>query len=261
MQVPKIDRAVFNESAGSRKQTYSRLRLVPRTEVSGSGRERVVGKVDEVDEWENRKIVSMLKELVGEESGEGEVFEGLVAVEIECDPELNVEDLDMVRHEVRVEIGSVSPLRRKRGRPRKDDSNFYVNKIVLHNDSEDEFGGERKISNERKGKGIKRDGDDMEMMNKNEVMVDVVALGNADDPFGPEMRKMTEGMSTKEQLLEFLNGLEGQWVSRRRKRKIVDADAFGDYLPRGWKLVFSIKKKSGHAWLICRQYIRFQLSL
>ncbi|PQM40540.1 uncharacterized protein Pyn_24506 [Prunus yedoensis var. nudiflora] len=28
--IPKIDRSVFNESAGSRKQTYSRLRLAPR---------------------------------------------------------------------------------------------------------------------------------------------------------------------------------------------------------------------------------------
>ncbi|KAJ7965721.1 Methyl-CpG-binding domain-containing protein 8 [Quillaja saponaria] len=28
--IPKIDRSVFNESAGSRKQTFSRLRLAPR---------------------------------------------------------------------------------------------------------------------------------------------------------------------------------------------------------------------------------------
>nr|GFD53072.1 DNA-binding, integrase-type [Tanacetum cinerariifolium] len=27
--IPKIDKTVFNESAGSRKQTYSRLRLAP----------------------------------------------------------------------------------------------------------------------------------------------------------------------------------------------------------------------------------------
>ncbi|CAM8946224.1 unnamed protein product [Rhodiola kirilowii] len=250
--VPKIDRAVFNESAGSRKQTYSRLRLAPRKpEITTSRVGEVRSRMDEVDNWENRRIVGMLKELVGEGSGEAEVFDGLVAVEIECDPELNLPDVEMVRHPVKVEVGAVSPVRRKRGRPRKD-SDVTANKIVLYNSQDvNEFGGEKLCESKKKN----NEEDDMEMVNKNGVVVDLVALGNADDPFGPEMRRQTEGMSTKEQLLEFLNGLDGKWVSRRRKRKIVDASYFGDVLPNGWKLLFSIKKKSGHAWLICRRYI------
>uniref|UniRef100_A0A7N0UN65 Uncharacterized protein n=1 Tax=Kalanchoe fedtschenkoi TaxID=63787 RepID=A0A7N0UN65_KALFE len=253
--VPKIDRAVFNESAGSRKQTYSRLRLAPRKPVEAKSRRigEVRVEMDEVENWENRKIVGMLKELIGEGGGEWEVFEGLVTVEVECDPELRVPNVELVRQPVQVDVGVVSPLRRKRGRPRKDSESVSVSKIVLY-DSEDGDGdgfvGEKLDVSEEK-----RYGDDKEMVNRNGEVVDLVALGNVDDPFGPELRRRTEGMSTKEQLLEFLTGLGGHWMSRRRKRKIIDASEFGDALPRGWKLMFLIKKKAGHAWLICRRYI------
>uniref|UniRef100_A0A7N0UKY8 C2H2-type domain-containing protein n=1 Tax=Kalanchoe fedtschenkoi TaxID=63787 RepID=A0A7N0UKY8_KALFE len=262
--VPKIDRAVFNESAGSRKQTYSRLRLAPRKPEATRSRIGEVRcarvEVDEAEDWENRRIVGLLKELIGEEgSAGGEAFEGLMDVEVECDPELNAPDVELVRHPVLVEVGVVSPVRRKRGRPRKDSDvnvSVSVNKIVLYDDSEDGDGDGDEFRDEKLDVSkAKSDVDDMEMVNRNGEVVDLVALGTVDDPFGPELRRRTEGMGTKEQLLEFLTGLEGRWVSRRRKRKIVDASRFGDALPRGWKLLLLIKKKAGHAWLVCQRFI------
>ncbi|KAM0859390.1 hypothetical protein ACQ4PT_047232 [Festuca glaucescens] len=52
-----------------------------------------------------------------------------------------------------------------------------------------------------------------------------------------------------------MNGLEGQWGSRRRRRKFVDAAMFGDHLPRGWKLILGIKRKERVAWINCRRYV------
>ncbi|PQP94812.1 uncharacterized protein Pyn_03861 [Prunus yedoensis var. nudiflora] len=49
--------------------------------------------------------------------------------------------------------------------------------------------------------------------------------------------------------------LGGQWGSRRKKRKIVDANEFGDALPVGWKLLLGLKRKEGRAWIYCRRFI------
>lgn len=97
---------------------------------------------------------------------------------------------------------------------------------------------------------------DKEVLNSKDVVVDVVALAELEDPFGPEIRRRTEGMSTDAELLGFLEGLGGRWGSRRRKRKVVDASLFGDYLPKGWSLSISLKRKEKQVWLFCRRYIR-----
>ncbi|GJN33721.1 hypothetical protein PR202_gb22343 [Eleusine coracana subsp. coracana] len=52
-----------------------------------------------------------------------------------------------------------------------------------------------------------------------------------------------------------MNSLEGQWGSRRRRRKFVDASMFGDHLPRGWKLLLGLKRKERVAWINCRRYV------
>lgn len=100
---------------------------------------------------------------------------------------------------------------------------------------------------------------DREVLNPKGVAVDLVALGEKVDPFGEELRRRTEGLSKEEELLGFLNGLDGQWGSRRRRRKIVDASGFGDHLPKGWKLLLGLKRKEGVAWVNCRRYLRFAL--
>lgn len=123
-------------------------------------------------------------------------------------------------------------------------------------------GGERKRKRGRKPK-VKVHLDEcyrgMEIVNKNGVVIDLAALSNAEDLFAGELARRTEGLSGEEELLGFLSDLVGQWGSRRRKRRIVDAADFGDVLPLGWKLLLSLKRKDGRAWIYCRRYIRFNL--
>lgn len=92
--------------------------------------------------------------------------------------------------------------------------------------------------------------------NKNGVVVDLERLADLDDPFGEELRKRTEGMTGNEEaLLGFMRDLGGEWCSRRRRRKIVDASILGDALPVGWKLLLGLKRKEGRASIYCRRYI------
>ncbi|CAK8530310.1 unnamed protein product [Lathyrus sativus] len=95
----------------------------------------------------------------------------------------------------------------------------------------------------------------MGILNKNGVAIDLAALFNVEHPFAAELARRTEGMNSEEELLGFLSDLVGQWGSRRRKRRIVDAADFGDVLPLDWKLLLSLKRKDGRAWIYCRRYI------
>ncbi|KAK6116144.1 hypothetical protein DH2020_008413 [Rehmannia glutinosa] len=81
---------------------------------------------------------------------------------------------------------------------------------------------------------------DREILNREGVSVDIVALGVVDHPYSEEIRRRTEGLETEEELLGFLKGLKGQWGSSRKKRRIVDASEFGSVLPIGWKLLLSV---------------------
>lgn len=102
---------------------------------------------------------------------------------------------------------------------------------------------------------------DREVLNRDGVAVDLVALGAVEHPYWEEIRRKTEGLQTEEELLGFLKGLNGQWGSRRRKKRIVDASEFGSNLPIGWKLSLCIKKKNGHVSLYCRRYIRYLFNI
>ncbi|KAK3033918.1 hypothetical protein RJ639_033553 [Escallonia herrerae] len=131
--------------------------------------------------------------------------------------------------------------KRKRGRPRKDGR-------VMYYDEDDDVA---------KDVTVNVDDREREMVNKNGIVVDMAVLAALEDPFGPELKRRTEGLVTKEALLEFLSGLDGEWNSKRRKKKAVDASQFGDALPKGWKVSLTIKKREDRVWLICRRYIRF----
>jgi hypothetical protein len=80
---PKIDRSVFNESAGSRKQTYSRLRLAPRkpqcTSTASPTRIRTPTpfpstprQIPEPLDEENPQIISLLKQLFAAQASTAE---------------------------------------------------------------------------------------------------------------------------------------------------------------------------------------------
>ncbi|KAG4399137.1 hypothetical protein AAZX31_08G176300 [Glycine max] len=94
------------------------------------------------------------------------------------------------------------------------------------------------------------------IVNPNGVAVDLHQLANSQDPFAEELKRRTEGLHNEEELLGFLRDLPGQWGSRRKKRRIVDAADFGgDVLPLSWKILLGLKRKDGRAWIYCRRYI------
>lgn len=99
--------------------------------------------------------------------------------------------------------------------------------------------------------------ENLEMVNENGEVVDLIELAKLEDPYGEELRRRTVGLErSEENLLGFLRDLGGQWCSRRKKRKIVDAHLLGDALPLGWKLLLGLKRRDGRASVYCRRYIR-----
>lgn len=262
--IPKIDRSVFNESAGSRKQTYSRLRLAPALDPAATASASSIRRrtphlrpsthspqplfLDaDPENVENRQIVSLLKELFGVEcsaSVKDDSMDELVPVQVDYSETVPMPQLANV-----VSTGQ----KRKRGRPRKNENAVYLveTKVESQSDVNVSAGTNDVVVYdilEDKDKGI---------VNGDGLNVNLIELGLMEDPYGEELRRRTQGMGTEEQLLEFLKGLNGQWGSRRKKKRIVDASLFGNVLPKGWRLLLSCKRKEGRVWLFCRRYIRF----
>lgn len=268
--IPNIDRSVFNESAGSRKQTYSRLRLAPPSSSSSVTPRRrtphlraapafanVNNNNFDPENAENAQIVTLLKQLFVTDVN----YDELVPVKIDYSHSLPPYQFSSLAPSSPSNLGPTAH-KRKRGRPRKNellgsegesaiwssvafdvneaDGFSSLNEIVVHENAEDK---------------------DREVLNKDGVAVDLVALGVVEHPYSEEIRRRTQGLGTEEELLGYLKGLNGQWGSRRKKKRIVGANEFGSVLPTGWKLLLSIKKKNGYAWLYCRRYIRFFLKL
>ncbi|XP_059648053.1 uncharacterized protein LOC132294271 [Cornus florida] len=229
--VPQIDKTLFNESAGSRRQTYSRLRL---DSTSAGHRRRLAGLIPnpkpppaptnhDPERAENKSIVNYLKHLISGNDIENLPPETEAVQETPttayAQAELGIQELQIALHS--------SERKRKRGRKPKL-------KVVENGD----------------GGGV-----ELEILNRNGAAVDLAALANGDDLYGAELRRRTFGLETEEEVLGFLRDLEGQWGSRRRKRRIVDASEFGDALPVGWKLLLGLRRREGRVSVYCRRYI------
>lgn len=104
-------------------------------------------------------------------------------------------------------------------------------------------------------KKLKENG--VEILNKNGEVVDLNNLeNNGDKLYSGELEKRTVRLQTEEEVLGFVRDLDGQWCSRRKKRKYVDASGFGDILPIGWKLLLALRRRDGRVWVYCRRIVR-----
>eukprot|EP01018_Ginkgo_biloba_P007561 Gb_41672 [translate_table: standard] len=81
------------------------------------------------------------------------------------------------------------------------------------------------------------------------------------EPFMPQLKRKFAPLETEAELHDFFNKIGGQWASKRKKRKIVDAEDFGEGFPKGWKLLLGVRKKDGRFLIECRKYIRIKCLL
>lgn len=96
----------------------------------------------------------------------------------------------------------------------------------------------------------------VEIVNKNGEVVDLNNLeNNGDKLYSGELEKRTVGLQSEEEVFGFVRDLEGQWCSRRKRRKYVDASGFGDTLPIGWKLLLALRRRDGRVWVYCRRFV------
>ncbi|PSS02807.1 Methyl-CpG-binding domain-containing protein [Actinidia chinensis var. chinensis] len=216
---PQIDRAFFNESAASRRQTYSRLRL-------SSRRRRLLPTLTDPEHAENKSIVNFLKHLIGHSEIENSQPRQFLLPPLPPQSGFTG-NTDSVQPNCAKELQIVvysGEKKRKRGRKSKP-------------------------SDEEKGDEI------LEIVNKNGVVIDFRALENGDGLYGMELRRRSVGLESEEEVLGFLRNLDGEWGSRRKRRKIVDAGEFGDWLPIGWKLLLGLRRREGRVSIYCRRYV------
>lgn len=145
---------------------------------------------------------------------------------------------------IQVEYGESVPSellkKRKRGRPSRD------NEVRACDDVVKDIVVVKEVVEDRDKEIFKEDG-------RNGVNLE--ALSSLEDPYDGELTRRTENLKTEEQVLGYLGELNGKWGTWRRKKKIVDASEFGDALPKGWRLLVSIRKKQGRVWLYVSRYI------
>lgn len=77
----------------------------------------------------------------------------------------------------------------------------------------------------------------------------------AQEPFVAQLKRKFAPLETEAELQDFFDKVGGQWASKRKKRKIVDAEDFGEGLPKGWKLLLGVRKKDCRFLIECRKYI------
>ncbi|XWS23900.1 hypothetical protein CRYUN_Cryun28dG0055200 [Craigia yunnanensis] len=284
--IPKIDRSVFNESAGSRKQTFFRLRFAaPGSHLlhhhsSPSSKPfsyRAQPLNPEPLDEESSNTLSLLKSLFNIDdslmvnTNENEPYDDndLVPVQIEY-PKGN-----SVLQNNPVGIVTISVTKRKRGRPTRDEKDNWLiesESLVIEEYKEAEaFDRVNETANagnssscsegkRRRGRPRREESQSRVIGNKEkkvESEIERVALGNVEAilRIEEELRRRTERMGTEAELLEFMRGLEGEWASKSQKKRIIDAGDFGNVLPKGWKLLLFVKRRAGHFWLACSRYI------
>lgn len=218
---PQLDRSVFNESAGSRRQTYSRLQhrshsRLPRLHPSLQPHSSPHPSSDPV----SHSIVHFLKHYLNGNHNPPP-------------PPPPPEPQESLNSAV-ADVGLQESLKFKRKRGRK--SKNLTKAMLLEN-----------------GAGM-----ELQRVNGKGELVNFAELEKkGDELYGDKLKQRTAGLETEEGMLGFLRDLEGQWCSRRKKRKYVDAATFGDALPVGWKLLLGLRRRDYRVSVYCRRYIRW----
>ncbi|XP_054796551.1 methyl-CpG-binding domain-containing protein 8-like [Prosopis cineraria] len=199
--IPKIDRSVFNESAGSRKQTFSRLRLAPRNNQISSVNATPIQiprqNSEPIDE-ESTQIIALLQQLFGVESY-GDVKHddtSLVPVQVQFQDPLP-DSATVAFQSIPIDIVDVSQTKRKRGRPRKNE-NVGI-----------------RVEEKPRKEGSKA----MTLLNSNGVLVDSLTSAYVEDPFGEELKRRTQGLETESSTVVFQNIPIDIVAGGQRKRK------------------------------------------
>ncbi|KAL3814404.1 hypothetical protein ACJIZ3_015672 [Penstemon smallii] len=217
---PNLDRSVFNESAGSRRQTYSRLHHRSHSRFPGLKPHRQpYPSSDPV----SHSIVHFLKHFLNGNHNPPPPppLPPPPPQEVVVEP---VKELGFLGLQEKFKI------KRKRGRK----SNNLNKRRNLEN-----------------GVGV-----ELKKVNEKGDVVDFAKLDEkGDELYAEELKRRTVGLDTEEGVLGFLSGLEGQWCSRRRKRKYVDAGVFADVLPTGWKVLLGLRRRDYRVSVYCRRYI------
>ncbi|KAJ8529894.1 hypothetical protein K7X08_036729 [Anisodus acutangulus] len=223
--IPQIDRSLFNESAGSRRQTYSRLRHQHRrSRMPGHHPSTSQPKPGPTSDPETHAILHFLKYFIHNPNSNSP------PPPLPPPPPVNspatqldttgIQETNLIQEKTLI-LMSECDKKRKRG---------------------------------RKPKANKKNG--VEIVNKNGEVVDLNNLeSNGDKLYNGELEKRTVGLKTEEEVLGFVRDLEGQWCSRRKRRKYVDASGFGDTLPIGWKLLLALRRRDNRVWVYCRRYV------
>ncbi|XP_049414582.1 uncharacterized protein LOC125877281 [Solanum stenotomum] len=214
--IPQIDRSLFNESAGSRRQTYSRLRHQHhRSRVPGLHPSTSQPKPPFTSDPENHAILHFLKFFIRNPNSQSPP---------PVPPPPITQPATSGIQEKTLLLMNEPDKKRKRGRKPKDNKKLKENGV--------------------------------EIVNKNGEVVDLNNLeNNGDKLYSGELEKRTGRLQTEEEVLGFVRDLEGQWCSRRKKRKYVDASGFGDTLPIGWKLLLALRRRDGRVWVYCRRIV------
>ncbi|GER55528.1 methyl binding domain protein [Striga asiatica] len=220
---PQIDRSLFNESAGSRRQTYSRLHdrshsRLPGPHHSLKPHRHPQSSSDPV----THSIVYFLKHFLN-----GNYNPPLPPPPPVEHPEAVAVQIDGLGYLGLQENSKIKRKRMRRG----------------------------KIMNKRKllENGVRVE---LQGVNARGEVVDFAELEEkGDELYSAELQKRTLGLETEEDVQGFLSGLEGQWCSRRKKRKYVDASLFGYVLPIGWKLLLGLRRRDYRVSVYCRRCI------
>lgn len=247
--------AVENDSNVSTKTSDSNVEQVPIAAVSGSN----TSKKTSVFDFEDIVPIAVENDSNMSKKTPDFCFEQLVPVAVENDNNMSKKTSESsfehlvpiaVKNDINVSNvvvpESLNPeTKRKRGRPRKHENAVNIRPPAA-----------KRMRNNTVKKVVVYDSEkDREIVNCRGVKINMADLGMLEDPYGPEIRRRTEGLTTQDELLGFLRAINGQWGTTRKKRRVVDASDFGDALPKGWRLSLCIKKKEGRVWLFCRRYI------